>query len=116
MGAAACCNHCVRPHTHPALAHPPTHTPYSGAALGTGSAIAHRAVDSMMGPRGGHGEEPAAAAPAGYAQGAPPSQYGSPEEQRCAAQAKAFAECMSRAAGDMGACQFYFESMQVGWV
>jgi hypothetical protein len=35
-------------------------------------------------------------------------------EERCAQQAKAFAECMSRNSGDMGACQFYFEAMQVG--
>jgi hypothetical protein len=33
-------------------------------------------------------------------------------EERCAQQAKAFAECMSRQSGDMGACQFYFEAMQ----
>ena len=32
---------------------------------------------------------------------------------RCAAQSKAFAECMSRNNADLGACQFYFESMQV---
>lgn len=49
-----------------------------------------------------------AAAPA-YQQ----QQQQSPEE-RCAGQAKAFAECMSRNNADIGACQFYFESMQVG--
>lgn len=41
-------------------------------------------------------------------------QQQSPEE-RCAAQAKAFAECMSRNSADMNACQFYFEAMQVGY-
>ncbi len=38
----------------------------AGAAMGTGSAIAHRAVDSMMGPRETtvvHQQAPAAAAP-----------------------------------------------------
>jgi hypothetical protein len=66
----------------------------------------------MMGPRGGS-SEPAAAAPAPAA----PEMYAAPQQQsaeeRCAQQAKAFAECMSRNSGDMGACQFYFEAMQV---
>lgn len=82
-----------------------------GAALGTGSAIAHRAVDSLMGPRGGSSEAAPAAAPAPAA----PEMYAAPQqsaEERCAQQAKAFAECMSRQSGDMGACQFYFEAMQ----
>lgn len=66
-----------------------------------------------MGPRGGS-SEPAPAAPAPAA----PEMYAaapqaSPEE-RCAQQAKAFAECMSRNNADMGACQFYYEAMQVG--
>lgn len=83
--------------------------PSAGAALGTGSAIAHRAVDSFMGPRG-HSEP----APAAAAAPAAPESYAAPvqAEGPCAQQAKAFAECMSRASGDMGACQFYFEAMQ----
>lgn len=72
--------------------------------------MAHRAVDAMMGPRGGGGSEaapaPVAAAPEAYAP--PPTAAEGP----CGAQAKAFAECMSRNNGDMGACQFYFEAMQ----
>ena len=35
---------------------------------------------------------------------------------RCAAQSKVFAECMSRNNADLGACQFYFKSMQVRFV
>ena len=46
---------------------------------------------------------------------APPAAQQSAEE-RCAAQSKAFAECMSRNNADLGACQFYFESMQVRFV
>jgi hypothetical protein len=62
-----------------------------------------------MGPRG-HAA-PAEAAPAPLA--AAPEAYGAPApEGPCGAQAKAFAECMSRANGDMGACQYYFEAMQ----
>jgi hypothetical protein len=77
-----------------------------GAALGTGSAMAHRAVDAMMGPRGG--SAPAEAAPAPAAPLYSPAQPSGP----CAEQAKAFAECMSRSNGDMGACTLYFDSMQ----
>ena len=82
----------------------------AGAAMGTGSAIAHRAVDSIMGPRGGGGEAApapvAAAAPEAYAP--PPTAADGP----CSQQAKSFAECMSRNSGDMAACQFYFDAMQ----
>lgn len=71
--------------------------------------MAHRAVDSVMGARGGSevapAAEPAAAAPEYYGSSSQP-------EGPCAQQAKAFSECMSRANGDMGACQFYFEAMQ----
>lgn len=84
-----------------------------GAALGTGSAIAHRAVDSMMGPRTMHVEQ-AEAAPAAAAPQQQQQAYGAPAPAggACAEQAKQFAECMSRAGGDMGGCQFYFDAMQ----
>jgi hypothetical protein len=90
---------------------PPIH---AGAALGTGSALAHRAVDAVMGGRGGS-EAPAAAPAAPEVYAAPPAAQQSAEE-KCAAQSKAFAECMSRNNADLGACQFYFESMQVWFV
>jgi len=66
-----------------------------------------------MGPRGGGSE----AAPAAPAPAAPEMYAAAPQaspEERCAQQAKAFAECMSRNNADMGACQFYYEAMQVG--
>ena len=87
---------------------PPPKKKPTGAALGTGSAIAHRAVDSMMGPRTMHVEssEAAAAAPPAQQYGAP-----APTSNACAEQAKQFAECMSRT-GDMPSCQFYFDAMQ----
>lgn len=97
-------------HVRLSVLHTPTCT---GAALGTGSAMAHRAVDAMMGPRGGG--EPAAAAPAAPEAYTPAPAAQQSADERCAQQAKAFAECMSRNSGDMGACQFYFEAMQVGW-
>jgi hypothetical protein len=64
-----------------------------------------------MGGRGGS-EAPAAAPAAPEVYAAPPAAQQSAEE-KCAAQSKAFAECMSRNNADLGACQFYFESMQV---
>lgn len=72
-----------------------------GMALGTGSALAHRAVDSVLGSR--H-PEPVAATEA--------AQEIVREQQPCADQAKAFADCMGWANGDMGACQEYFDRMQ----
>lgn len=79
-----------------------------GAALGTGSAMAHRAVDAMMGPRTvvhehqGAPEAPAAPAPMATA----------PADGPCGSQARAFADCIQRSGGEMSACQSYFEAMQ----
>ena len=72
-----------------------------GMALGTGSAMAHRAVDAVMGSRHPEPQEAQAAA-----------QTIVRENQPCTEHAKAFADCMIYANGDMGACQHYFESMQ----
>jgi hypothetical protein len=80
-----------------------------GAAMGTGSAIAHRAVDSFMGPRSMnvvHEQTPAA--PAAPMMAAPMS---SPEGP-CGQRVKEFGDCMSRNNGDMAACSFYFDAMQ----
>lgn len=85
----------------------------TGMAMGTGSAVAHRAVDGMMGPREvvhRHEGGPEAAAPAATAAAAPMPAY-QQGESRCNDQVKAFAECMSKN-NDMGACQYYFDAMQ----
>ncbi|MEW5305195.1 MAG: hypothetical protein WDW36_007754 [Sanguina aurantia] len=81
----------------------------TGAAMGTGSAIAHRAVDSMMGPRGGS-EAAAPAPPQQQQQQYQPQQQSNGEA--CGSHVKSFSECMSRNNGDMSSCQFYFDSMQ----
>jgi len=79
----------------------------TGAAMGTGSAMAHRAVDSFMGPRETKVvHEHAQAAPA-TPQVAMPAADGP-----CADRVKAFADCMSRSNGDMTACSMYFDAMQ----
>ena len=69
-----------------------------GAALGTGSAFAHRAVDSEMGSRG--------------ESAAPEQTHLESSQNLCQRQAKAFADCISDTNGDMGACQHYFDSLQ----
>ncbi|KAJ9525225.1 hypothetical protein QJQ45_020759, partial [Haematococcus lacustris] len=80
----------------------------TGAAMGTGSAIAHRAVDSFMGPRETHVvHEHAPAAPSPAAAPQMPSADGP-----CSERVKQFGDCMSRTGGDMGSCQIYFDAMQ----
>lgn len=71
-------------------------------ALGTGSALAHRAVDSVF--SSGERPEPAQAVSA--------AQEMVKEQQPCSMQAKYFADCMSNANGDMNVCQPYFDAMQ----
>lgn len=85
---------------------------FHGAALGTGSAVAHRAVDSMMGPRDLQVTHENAPAPVSAAAAAP-MHYSSPGAQDpCGERVKEFTDCMSRTNGDMSACTFYFDSMQ----
>lgn len=78
--------------------------------MGTGSAVASRAIDGMMGPREvvhrHEGQPDAAPAPA-----APMAAYPQQGDGPCGSQVKAFAECMSKN-GDMAACQYYFDAMQ----
>jgi len=80
-----------------------------GMAFGTGSAVAHRAVDSVMGPRevkhvhegGPEGGEPMAAAP--EAGGAMQSGGVCPDEMF------QFQQCQKDNAGDLASCKFYFD-------
>ncbi|GMH35932.1 hypothetical protein BSKO_03800 [Bryopsis sp. KO-2023] len=79
-------------------------TMMQGAALGAGSELAHRAVGSFF---SGGGES----APAEQPQQQQPVQSVAPGEV-CANQAKAFTDCMTANNGEMGACQFYFDTLQ----
>lgn len=72
-----------------------------GMAFGTGSAMAHRAVDAVLGSR--H-PQPAEAAQA--------AQTIVQEQMPCSDQAKSFSDCMAISNGDMTACQVFFERMQ----
>ncbi|GBG61893.1 hypothetical protein CBR_g23843 [Chara braunii] len=78
-----------------------------GMAFGTGSAVAHRAVDAVMGPRGG-GAAPAAAAPEPLAASSP---FGGQTVDACANQAKAFQDCLEHNDSDIGKCQFYIDML-----
>ena len=75
----------------------------TSVALGTGSALAHRAMDSMF--SSGDSGSTRASQPA-------IQQTLSEVPSACEAQAKAFTDCMSANNGDMGACQFYFDALQ----
>lgn len=72
-----------------------------GMALGTGSAMAHRAVDAVMGSR-----HPA---PAEAQQAA---QTIVADQLPCNDQAKTFSDCMGMSQGDLEACRVFFERMQ----
>lgn len=70
--------------------------------MGTGSAMAHRAVDAVMGPRTvvhEHAAPAEAAAPAGGALGA------------CGAQMKAFNQCLEMSDGDISRCQLVHDAL-----
>mmetsp|Transcript_28489 Transcript_28489/g.20581 ORF Transcript_28489/g.20581 Transcript_28489/m.20581 type:complete len:91 (-) Transcript_28489:156-428(-) len=77
----------------------------TGMAMGTGSAIAHRAVDSMMGPRGGHGGEQMQGAPDGSYQNVqqqeaafdqPDYSQGQAQEQPCQQFNQFFMQCLQQ--------------------
>jgi hypothetical protein len=79
--------------------------------MGVGSSMAHRAVDSVMGPRqmsvvheGGApaAESAAAAAPA----------MGGAAAAACGNQMKAFTDCLNGSDGDIARCQFYHDALQ----
>ena len=75
---------------------------FAGMALGTGSALAHRAVDSVLGSRN---PEPAQAQQAA-------EQIAREPDTPCNRQAKTFADCMSDNNGDLEACRYYFDNLQ----
>ncbi|WOL19659.1 hemiasterlin resistant protein 1-like [Canna indica] len=77
-----------------------------GMAFGTGSAIAHRAVDAVMGPRTIEHETvvsqaPASAAPMDSAVGS----------DACNIHSKAFQDCLNSFGSDISRCQFYLDML-----
>jgi len=76
-------------------------TVMSGMAFGTGSAVAHRAVDAVMGPRQVehvHQNTPAAAA---ASESAP--------RAACTEQNQKFMACMKDNQGSIASCQYLFD-------
>jgi coiled-coil-helix-coiled-coil-helix domain-containing protein 10 len=84
------------------------HCSYAGMALGTGSAIAHRTIDSAWGSMFG-GAQSGHIEPTQVQQGAQQLQQA---QHPCADAAQMFADCMSKNGGDMGACEYFYNSMQ----
>ena len=74
-----------------------------GMAFGGGSAVAHRAVDAVMGPRTIHHEVTQAVQQGGGGQNREPDV--------CVDQMKAFKDCLSANANDIGKCQFYVDML-----
>ncbi|KAK2662860.1 hypothetical protein Ddye_001434 [Dipteronia dyeriana] len=80
-----------------------------GMAFGTGSAVAHRAVDAVMGPRTIQHEsvvsEAASAAPVSTT-----SSFGGSDA--CNVHSKAFQDCISNFGSDISKCQFYMDMLE----
>ena len=75
-----------------------------GMAFGTGSAVAHRAVDSIMGPRTIQHENVASEAPAAGTN----SLSGS---DACGFHSKAFQDCLNSSGSEISKCQFYMDML-----
>ncbi|XP_059636548.1 uncharacterized protein C6C3.02c-like [Cornus florida] len=76
-----------------------------GMAFGGGSAVAHRAVDAVMGPRVINTEVISAAPPSVQAQAA------APPSGACDGQSRAFQDCLNQSGSDIGKCQFYMDML-----
>lgn len=83
-----------------------------GMAFGGGSAVAHRAVDAVMGPRGGQHEQVPAAAGPSPPPGGPGLPYSTVGGEVCGNQTKAFQDCVMANDNDIGRCQFYLDMLK----
>ncbi|CAJ1936154.1 unnamed protein product [Sphenostylis stenocarpa] len=80
-----------------------------GMAFGTGSAVAHRAVDAIMGPRTIQHEAVVTEAAAAAAAPAPTANtFGS---DACNVPTKAFHDCINSYGNDISKCQFYMDML-----
>lgn len=79
-------------------------TMMQGMALGTGSAMAHRAVDAVVGPRSMEVVHSGEGASAPAAEGAP--------QGACANYSKMFMDCVNGSDGDISKCQMYHDALQ----
>ncbi|GFP99440.1 hypothetical protein PHJA_002088100 [Phtheirospermum japonicum] len=79
-----------------------------GMAFGTGSAVAHRAVDAVLGPRTIQHEAVASEAVAGAAAPAATSMGAS---DACNMHSRAFQDCLNGYGNDISKCQFYMDML-----
>ncbi|MQM10804.1 hypothetical protein Taro_043704 [Colocasia esculenta] len=75
-----------------------------GMAFGTGSAVAHRAVDAVLGPRTVQHEVAGAEA-------APTASAAAPMTDACGIHSKAFQDCVNSNGSDISKCQFYLDML-----
>eukprot|EP00252_Welwitschia_mirabilis_P016057 TRINITY_DN35520_c0_g1_i1.p1 TRINITY_DN35520_c0_g1~~TRINITY_DN35520_c0_g1_i1.p1 ORF type:complete len:146 (-),score=39.24 TRINITY_DN35520_c0_g1_i1:274-711(-) len=80
-----------------------------GMAFGTGSAMAHRAVDGVLGPRTVQHEY--VSSESASAQSASPQSVNASGVEACANQSKAFQDCLNSFGSDIGKCQFYLDML-----
>lgn len=81
-----------------------------GMAFGTGSAIAHRAVESIFGPRTvqhEHINAPPSAAP----QASGPAMTMTSGPDACGNHMKSFQDCVNNYGSDISKCQFYLDML-----
>eukprot|EP00250_Pteridium_aquilinum_P031394 c43546_g1_i1 orf=163-621(+) len=81
-----------------------------GLAFGTGSAVAHRAVDGLLGPRTVTHEHVTPDAPVSAAAGSPNLTTVSGADA-CTNQTKSFQDCINAYGSDIGKCQFYIDML-----
>ncbi|XP_039035167.1 coiled-coil-helix-coiled-coil-helix domain-containing protein 10, mitochondrial-like, partial [Hibiscus syriacus] len=72
-----------------------------GMAFGTGSAVAHRAVDAVMGPRTVQHETVVYEAAANNFTGS----------DACSTHSKAFQDCLNSSGNEISKCQFYMDML-----
>ncbi|XAR53011.1 hypothetical protein NMG60_11021388 [Bertholletia excelsa] len=82
-----------------------------GMAFGTGSAMAHRAVDAVMGPRTIKHETVVSEAAAAPGPAAPSPAVNNMGSDACFSQSKAFQDCVNSYGNDISKCQFYMDML-----
>ncbi|XP_021727135.1 coiled-coil-helix-coiled-coil-helix domain-containing protein 10, mitochondrial-like [Chenopodium quinoa] len=77
-----------------------------GVAFGTGSAVAHRAVDAVVGPRTIQHETVV-----NEAAGASPASVNNNVGDACGIHNKAFQDCLNNFGSEISRCQFYLDKL-----
>ncbi|XP_039018466.1 uncharacterized protein C6C3.02c-like [Hibiscus syriacus] len=80
-----------------------------GMAFGTGSAVAHRAVDAVMGPRTIQHETVVSEAAAASAPEAAANSFSGSDA--CSIHTKAFQDCLNSNGNEISKCQFYMDML-----